>query len=37
MMENSGLVHMIRYDKYDELALMYEMFSKVPEALALMK
>jgi len=29
MMENSGLISMIKNEKYDELALMYELFSKV--------
>ena len=28
-MENSGLIAMIKNEKYDELALMYELFSKV--------
>ena len=32
LMENSGLVAMIRNEKYDEVGLMYELFSKVPEA-----
>jgi hypothetical protein len=31
-MENSGLIAMIRNEKYDEIALMYELFSKVPDA-----
>jgi cullin 3 len=31
-MENSGLISMIRNEKYDELALMFELFSKVPES-----
>jgi cullin 3 len=31
-MENSGLVHMIRNEKYEEIALMFDLFSKVPEA-----
>ena len=31
-MENSGLVSMIKNEKYDEILLMYELFSKVPEA-----
>jgi cullin 3 len=31
-MDNSGLVSMIRNEKYDELALMYELFSKVQDA-----
>lgn len=33
-MENSGLVPMIRNEKHEELALMFELFSKVPEAFA---
>lgn len=33
-MENSGLIAMIKNDKYEEIALMFELFSKVPEALA---
>jgi len=36
-MEGSGLVHMIKYDKYDDLGLMYEMFSKVQDAFNLLK
>jgi len=32
MMENSGLVSMIRNEKHDEIGLMYELFSKVPDA-----
>ncbi len=36
-MENSGLNHMIRYDKFEEVALMYDMFSKVTGAFALLK
>lgn len=31
-MENSGLIHMIRNEKYQEIALMHELLSKVPEA-----
>lgn len=31
-MENSGLIAMIKNEKYDEIALMFELFSKVPEA-----
>lgn len=31
-MENSGLIAMIKNEKYDEIALMYELFSKVPES-----
>jgi hypothetical protein len=31
-MENSGLVHMIRNEKYEEIALMFDLFSKVPDA-----
>lgn len=31
-MENSGLVHMIKNEKYDEIALMYDLFSRVTEA-----
>jgi cullin 3 len=33
-MENSGLVAMIRNEKYEEIGLMFELFSKVPEAFA---
>jgi cullin 3 len=29
MMENSGMISMIKNEKYDELSLMYELFSKV--------
>lgn len=36
-MENSGLNHMIRYDKHDEISLMYDMFSKVTDAFSLLK
>jgi cullin 3 len=32
-MEESGLVAMIRNEKYHELALLYELFSRVPETL----
>lgn len=32
LMENSGLVHMIKNEKYDEIALMHDLFSKVPDA-----
>ena len=31
-MENSGLVHMIKNEKYDEIALMHDLFSRVQEA-----
>lgn len=31
-MENSGLVAMIKNEKYDEIGLMYELFSKVQDA-----
>jgi hypothetical protein len=31
-MDNSGLVQMIKNEKYDELGLMYELFSKVQDA-----
>ena len=31
-MDNSGLVQMIKNEKYDELGLMYELFSKVSDA-----
>lgn len=34
MMENSGLISMIKNEKYDELSLMYELFSKVQDAFA---
>lgn len=36
-MENSGLNHMIKNDKYEEIRLMHELFSKVPEAFISMK
>ena len=36
-MENSGLNHMIKNDKFDEIYLLYELFNKVPKALALLK
>ena len=32
MMENSGMISMIKNEKYDELSLMYELFSKVSDA-----
>lgn len=35
--EGSGLVHMIKHQKYGDLALMYEMFARVPQALSIMK
>jgi cullin 3 len=31
-MEHSGLIHMIKNQKYEEIRLMHELFSKVPEA-----
>ena len=31
-MENSGLIAMIKNEKYEEVALLYELFVKVPEA-----
>jgi cullin 3 len=31
-MENSGLMQMIRNEKYEEIHLMYELFQRVPEA-----
>lgn len=31
-MEHSGFIHMVRNEKYDEIHLMHELFSKVPEA-----
>ena len=34
MMENSGLISMIKNEKFDELSLMYELFSKVQDAFA---
>jgi cullin 3 len=34
MKENSGLISMIKNEKYDELALMSELFSKVQDAFA---
>jgi cullin 3 len=34
LMENSGLISMIKNEKYDELSLMYELFSKVQDAFA---
>ena len=36
-MENSGLVAMIKNDRYDEIALMHELFAKVPNAFAMLK
>jgi len=36
-MENSGLTQMIKNDKHDEIGLMHDMFSKVPDAFGLMK
>lgn len=36
-MENSGLNYMIRNDKYEEISLMHELFSKVPESFTQMK
>lgn len=35
-MEHSGLVHMIKNEKYHEIALMHELFSKVPDALSVL-
>jgi cullin 3 len=31
-MDNSGLVSMIKNEKYEELGLMYELFSKIQDA-----
>jgi len=31
-MENSGLIHMIKNEKYSEIELMHNLFSKVPDA-----
>ena len=31
-MENSGIVHMIKNEKYEEIALMHDLFSRVQEA-----
>ena len=31
-MENSGLISMIKNEKYEEISLMHELFSKVPES-----
>ena len=31
-MDNSGLVSMIKNEKYDELGLLYELFSKIQDA-----
>jgi uncharacterized protein (UPF0332 family) len=31
-MEHSGLIHMIKNEKYNEIQLMHDLFSKVPEA-----
>ena len=36
-MEESGLVHMIRNQKLDELQLLYQLFSRIPEAFALLR
>jgi hypothetical protein len=36
-MENSGLIHMMKNNKYEEIGLTYEMFLKVPDALSLLK
>ncbi len=35
--EGSGLIHMIKHKKYGELYLLYNMFQRVPSALALLK
>ena len=35
-MENSGLEHMIRNNKFDEISLMHYMFSRVPESFTLL-
>jgi hypothetical protein len=31
-MENSGLIAMIKNEKYEEVGLLYELFVRVPEA-----
>lgn len=35
-MENSGIIHMIKNEKYEEIALMYDLFSKVSDAFTIM-
>lgn len=35
-MEDSGLIPMIKNEKYDEIALMYDLFSKVPDAFTIL-
>ena len=35
-MENSGLIHMIKNEKYDEIALMHDLFSKVSDAFVIL-
>jgi hypothetical protein len=36
-MDGSGLVHMTKYDKFDDLGLMYDMFKRVDYAFVLLK
>ena len=36
LMDNSGLVSMIKNEKYEELALLYELFSKIQDAFSLL-
>jgi cullin 3 len=35
-MEHSGLIHMIKNEKYNEIQLMHDLFSKVPDAYTLL-
>lgn len=35
-MENSGLIHMIRNDKFQEIELMHNLFSRVPDAFSIL-
>ncbi|XP_060940711.1 cullin-3-like [Limanda limanda] len=35
-MENSGLIHMLKHDKLDDLACMYKLFTRVPNGLKTM-
>jgi len=36
-MESSGLITLIKFEKYDEIKLMYELFKKVPASFELLK
>jgi len=36
-MENSGLVNLIKFEQYEDIGLMYDLFKKVPKAFEMLK